>query len=516
MTGEPPVGAPLTSDRPVRQIAPPAFLAQPAFAALLAALPDARVVGGAVRDAVAERPIADIDLATTLPPAEVITALRNAGIRAVPTGLAHGTVTAVLDEPDGRRGVEVTTLRRDIATDGRHATVAFTDDWRQDAARRDFTINAMSMTRDGAVHDYFGGLDDLRAGVVRFVGDPAQRIAEDTLRVLRYFRFFARYAATPADPPPSDPPQPDQPSPDPPTPDPALHTALRASIPALATLSAERVWAEIKRILAASDPRAAIALMAELGILAAVIPEGADPAALARLIASGAPLDPLLRLAALLTGDVERFAGRLRLSGEERQRLLDLRTTPLARPEDDDAALRRLLADHDRAALIDRTWLAEAARTQPGAMPVGRSPAGATVAERRSAGMGQIGAAQVDHAAAAHAPAADAPTGDALAGDTGAASSGATEPDWTGLRDRLARMPRPVFPLAGTDVLALGVTPGPLVGALLRAARVWWLDGGCTANIEDCRAELTRLIAQIDSPAAKALENSPSSEQTGQ
>jgi poly(A) polymerase len=406
----------------------PAFLAEPAFAALLAALPDARVVGGAVRDTLAKRPVADIDLGTKLPPAEVMAALQRAGIRAVPTGFGHGTVTAVLDVPPGGQGggrsVEITTLRRDVATDGRHATVAFTDDWRQDAARRDFTINAMSMTRDGAVHDYFGGIADLRAGVLRFVGDPVQRIAEDYLRVLRYFRFFARYAAGP--------------------PGPEVRAALQAGIAGLSTLSAERVWSELRRILGAPDPSTAVALMAELGVLPAVLPEGADPAALARLIAAGAPVDELLRLAALLTGDVESVADRLRLSGAERQRLLDLRASPLAdprtgalaRPEDDDDALRRLLADHDRAVLIDRTWLVQ----------------------------------------------------DGLAD--------AAQSDWVGLRARLAGLPKPVFPLQGSDVLALGVPPGPRVGALLRAVRDWWIAGGCTAEVAECRAELARALSR--------------------
>ena len=170
-----------------------------------------------------------------------------------------------------------------MQTDGRHAVVAFTDDWQEDAARRDFTMNALSMTRDGAVFDYFGGIADLRAGVVRFVGDPATRIAEDYLRILRFFRFHARYAAGP--------------------PDAAAVAAIRAGVPGLARLSAERVWSELTRILAAPDPRGAVALMAELGVLAAVIPEGADPARLARVVATDAPPDPLLRLAALLTGD---------------------------------------------------------------------------------------------------------------------------------------------------------------------------------------------------------------------
>ncbi len=438
------------SDPAALRIVPPAFLAEPAFAALLDALPEARVVGGAVRDALAGCPIADIDLGTRLPPAEVMAALQRAGIRAVPTGLDHGTVTAVLGGPlGGGRSVEITTLRRDVATDGRHATVAFTDDWRQDAARRDFTINAMSMARDGAVHDYFGGIADLRAGVLRFVGDPAQRIAEDLLRVLRYFRFFARYAARP--------------------PEPEVRSALRAGIPGLATLSAERVWSELRRILAAPDPRTAIALMAELGVLDAVIPEGADPAALARLIGAGAPVDPLLHVMALLTGNVEKFADRLRLSGAERQRLLDLRATPVAGPQDDDAALRRLLADHERALLIDRTWLTDRSWLVP----------------------------------------------DGLAG--------AVQADWAALRARLAGLPKPMFPLQGSDVLALGVPPGPRVGALLRATRDWWLVGGCVAGVADCRAELARILAlppgpalaQTDDTAADHRENSSPSEQTG-
>lgn len=150
----------------------------PALDRLWDALPEARIVGGAVRDALAHRPVADIDLATPLPPEVVMKALHAAGIKVIPTGLAHGTVTAVVDGI----GIEITTLRRDVETDGRHAVVAFTADWQQDAARRDFTINAMSMTRDGRVFDYFGGIADLAAGRVRFVGDPATRIAEDYLR----------------------------------------------------------------------------------------------------------------------------------------------------------------------------------------------------------------------------------------------------------------------------------------------------------------------------------------------
>ncbi|MDE2007403.1 MAG: CCA tRNA nucleotidyltransferase, partial [Rhodospirillales bacterium] len=160
----------------------PAFLDDPALHAVLAALPRARIVGGAVRDALLGLPVADIDLATPDPPENVLAAVRASGLKAKPTGLAHGTVTAIADH----RGFEVTTLRRDVATDGRHARVAFTEDWRADAARRDFTINALSLSPAGELFDYFGGVADLRDGRVRFVGDPAARIAEDYLRVLRF------------------------------------------------------------------------------------------------------------------------------------------------------------------------------------------------------------------------------------------------------------------------------------------------------------------------------------------
>ena len=220
------------SNAPALRIAPPAFLAEPGLAAVMAALPEARVVGGAVRDTLAGRTVAEIDLATPRTPDQVTEALQAAGIRAVPTGLDHGTVTAVADG----RSFEITTLRRDVETDGRHAVVTFTDDWQADAARRDFTINAMSLTRAGEVFDYFGGVADLRAGVVRFVGDPATRIAEDYLRILRYFRFFARYGRDVADP--------------------RALAAIRAGVPGLPRLSVERVWSELARILSARDPRA--------------------------------------------------------------------------------------------------------------------------------------------------------------------------------------------------------------------------------------------------------------------
>ncbi len=393
------------SDVPKLYIPPPAFLGWDGLRAVLAALPRARLVGGCVRDALAGRPVADVDLATPDTPDAVSRALQAAGLRAIPTGLDHGTVTALA----GGRGFEITTLRRDLATDGRHATVGWTEDWREDAARRDFSINAMSMTAAGAVFDYFGGVDDLRHGRVRFVGEAAERIAEDYLRILRFFRFHARYGQEP--------------------PDAAALAAIAAGVPGLALLSAERVWSELKRILAAPDPSAAVALMARIGVLAAILPEGAEPERLARLVASGAPADPLLRLAALLTGDATALAVRLRLSAAEQERLAALRGCPVPSPGADDAALRRLLAATPPDILIGRCWL----------------------------------------------------------------SGGGPERD--ALRARLAQIPPPVFPLEGRDVLALGLPPGPPVGRLLRAVRVWWLAGGCTADAAACRGELARRAA---------------------
>ncbi len=313
----------------------PAFLSDPALGAVWDALPEARVVGGAVRDALIGREVADIDLATPRSPDTVSRALRAAGLRVIPTGIDHGTVTAL----SGGRGFEVTTLRRDVTTDGRHASVAFTEDWSGDAARRDFTFNAMFVSRDGTLFDPFGGASDLDAGRVRFVGDPSRRIAEDFLRVLRYFRFLARYGRG--------------------EPDAATRDALAAGAPGLGQLSPERVWSEIKRLLAAPDPVAALRLMQRLGVLAAVLPEAASAATLARLVAAGAPADPLLRLAALVPADPAALAERLRLSGAEAERLRLLSAAgPVLAEDSSDADIRRALAGTAAEALLDRLWLA--------------------------------------------------------------------------------------------------------------------------------------------------------------
>jgi len=389
------------------------------LAAVLAALaePDParapRIVGGAVRDCLAGRAVKDVDIATPLPPEAVMARLAAAGIKAVPTGLAHGTVTAVA----AGAPFEITTLRRDVATDGRHAEVAFTDDWRADAARRDFTINALSMTARGAVFDYFGGLADLAAGRVRFVGDAPARVAEDYLRILRFFRFHARYGRG--------------------APDRRAVAAIRGGLAGLDRLSAERVWMELKALLALPDPARALALMQRLGVLPALLAEARDdaPARLAALVRSGAPADPLLRLAAMLPDGRAgaAVAARLKLSSAEAASLAALLEAPgTLAPAQDDAALRRLLAGHDKAALIGAAWLAE----------IGQGP-------RRGAA-------------------------------------------WRAMRARIVAMIPPAFPLQGRDLLRAGMAPGPAVGAMLAALRDWWLAGGCTATRAECLAQLAR------------------------
>jgi poly(A) polymerase len=265
---------------------------------------EARFVGGAVRDTLLGIPVADLDVATEHDPQAVLARLKAAGIRAVPTGLQHGTITAVLQSGP----VEVTTLRRDVATDGRHATVAFTDDWREDAARRDFTMNALYADMAGGhITDYFDGLADLRAGRVRFIGDPLRRIAEDHLRILRFFRFLARFGDTP---------------------DPDGLAACVARANDLMALSRERVSDELLKLLVARSAVEVVGLMVTQGIFVPVLPEidAAGVARLARLAAReqacGVAPDAIRRLVALLPRDaLDSVGARLKLSNAQRKRL---------------------------------------------------------------------------------------------------------------------------------------------------------------------------------------------------
>ena len=266
-----------------------------------------KIVGGAVRDTLLGLPVTDIDLATPLLPQEVARRLEAADIKVIPTGIAHGTVTAVASGDHH----EITTLRHDVETDGRRATVAFADDWQGDAARRDFTINALYADPEtGAVDDYFGGIDDLRGGCVRFIGDAATRIAEDHLRILRFYRFAARFGRGALD---AD-----------------SHAAVVTARQSLKSLSRERIADELTKILALPDPRAIVGQMAADGIFAVLLPE-LDPDFAATLdhlipneVAAEVDITPHRRLAALLPADrgvAEQVASRLRLSTRQRKYL---------------------------------------------------------------------------------------------------------------------------------------------------------------------------------------------------
>lgn len=401
------------------------WLADPAAAAVLDALetaggPDcARFVGGCVRNALMGRPVVDVDLATRLEPPAVVAALEATGLKAVPTGLDHGTVTAV----SGGRGFEITTLRRDVETDGRRAIVAFTSDWAEDAARRDFTLNALYADRRGRVFDPTGqGLAAVREGRIAFVGEAGLRIREDHLRILRYFRFLACYGRG--------------------APDPAAAAACAAQAASLATLPAERVLKELLALLGAADPRPAVRLMADTGVLAQVLPHAGDLARFEGLCEveglEGTAPDPLLRLGALFPAapaDVAREAERLRLSGAQRDRLIaaagrEPRLTSWMSPRQMRRALHLLGPDVVR----DRLRLAWALSPDGPASPDWR---------------GQIAQAQA----------------------------------WT---------PR-TLGLSGADVVAAGARPGPVVGEALRELETWWMD----EDFPDDAAVLRERLAAI-------------------
>lgn len=398
----------------------------PATVAVMRALTeggvDVRFVGGCVRDACIGRAVKDIDIGTPEPPETVMRRLEQAGLKAVPTGLKHGTVTAVSDH----RPFEITTLRRDVETFGRHAVVAFHDDWREDAARRDFTFNAMSCALDGTLFDYFGGLGDLEAGRVRFVGDAETRIREDVLRLLRFFRFHAHYGRK--------------------APDQEALAACRKLASLLPTLSGERLAQETLRLLVAPDPAPVLMLMRELGVLDAYLPQARRHGRLRALvtiegIADSA--DAIRRLAALAERDAPAIAERLRLSNEQRDRLVAL-AEPAARldPELAPSARRRLFNRFDDATRRDLVLLAWAEA--------------------------------VEHA-------------------DGAIDRRAVEA-WRALLDEAKAWRRRVLPVKGRDVVGLGVEPGPRVGELIDRLTGWWEERDFEPDRAQCLAELRKLV----------------------
>jgi poly(A) polymerase len=280
------------------------WMTAPETVAVMSALVEGRFVGGAVRNALLGASVVDIDIAVPMPPAETMARLKAKGIKVIETGIDHGTVTAIA----GTHAFEITSLRRDVETDGRHAVVAFTDDWAEDAARRDFTLNALYATATGEIFDYATGVEDLIAGKVRFMGDPRARIAEDYLRVLRLFRFHAWYGKGEID-----------------------AEGLRAAAEAkdkLKTLSAERVAKELLRLLEAGNPSPVLRMMAATGILSALLPGALQLSRLERLAEIDADnlstRDGVLRLAALLPDDgdaAHAAADALKLSNADRTRL---------------------------------------------------------------------------------------------------------------------------------------------------------------------------------------------------
>ncbi len=317
------------------KIKPPAWMTDKASRALMAALKgDARYVGGCVRDTLLKRPIGDIDIATPLFPEEMMRRLAAAKIKAVPTGINHGTITAVTET----RPYEITTLRRDVETFGRQARVAFSADWREDSARRDFTMNALYLDGEGEVFDFHDGVKDLRAGKVRFVGDPATRIREDVLRLLRFYRFHAWYGRGEADA--------------------ASRAGCRASTPLLPTLSGERVQAEILKLLGAKNPLPSLTMMQEDGVFARILPKTRSLDVMARLIKLEPKPDALRRLAALIESGGDALARKLKFSNADRERLAALsETVPLT---SEPAEQRRLLHRLGRDLYIDRMLLTAA------------------------------------------------------------------------------------------------------------------------------------------------------------
>jgi poly(A) polymerase len=400
------------SNAPVDRLQPLPWMQEENVARVMALLgaDAARFVGGAVRDALSGRPVIDIDIATKLPPETVVERLGDAGIATVPTGLDHGTVTALVPG----RTVEITTLRRDVETDGRHARVALIDDWDQDARRRDFTINALYLDTSGNLYDPVGGRVDLRAGRVRFIGNAEARIAEDGLRLLRFYRFFAHYGKGEAD---RD-----------------ARTACRKAAPLMTSLSAERVQAELLRLLQAPNPLPALQIMAADGVLTVILPEAMRLDRLARLVAIEPEPDALRRLAAAVSVDkaaATALAKRLRLSNEMRTRLETLAAPP---------------------------WPIDLGGGE----------------KRQHRALYRLGRALYRDLML-------------LSGDQARAPR---------LIARAEKFTMPVFPLKGGDIAELGIAPGPKIGQKLAEIETWWEEEDYGPDRAACLAELKARLAK--------------------
>ncbi len=382
------------------------------LAALAAGGEEARIAGGAVRNSLLGQAVTDIDIAATTLPDETVIRAESAGFKTAPTGIKHGTITVIAEG----KAFEVTTLRADIETDGRKATVRFGRDWKADAERRDFTINGLYATADGTVVDLVGGLSDLESRTVRFIGDPEARIREDYLRILRFFRFFAWYGEG--------------------RPDGEGLKACARLKDGLDRLSAERVWNELKKIFCAPDPSRAVLWMRQAGVLTRILPEtekwGID--ALHPLVETERDLgwvaDPLVRLEAIVPPDAERLetmGDRLRLSNADKDRLRHWVQSPKLPPTLAERDLVEKLYRGDRQAIIDGLRLALASA---------RGKARESDAAMIEAG----GYSRLLKCALGWQPAE--------------------------------------FPLNGSDLLDIGYEPGPAIGKTLRSLEDKWIDSG--------------------------------------
>ncbi len=380
---------------------------QALFDILCAGEGDARIAGGAVRNALLGTSLDDIDLCTTLLPQEVVERVQKAGHKAIPTGIEHGTITVVVDGS----AFEVTTLREDIETDGRHAVVRFGTDWEQDALRRDLTINGLLCDRNGRIFDFVGGYDDLTSRTIRFIGEAQTRIHEDALRILRFFRFFAWYGDG--------------------RPDAAGLKACAANKRLLVTLSVERVWMELRKLLAASDPGRALLWMRTAGVLAVLLPEtekwGIDsiPGLIRLEKEQQWEPDSMLRLMAMIrpaSENVKRLAARLKLSNAEAERLEEWAGSVAPNPEIEVGEFEKFLYRGSRQGIVD-TMRLEVVHL------LGRED--------------EVGAMKM-----------------------------------LGLIARVGRWEKPEFPVSGKDLIAAGCETGPQMGEKLCELEEQWIESG--------------------------------------
>ncbi|MBT3304922.1 MAG: CCA tRNA nucleotidyltransferase [Rhodospirillaceae bacterium] len=422
-----------THDTPIGKLDPQDWMVAPETIAVMKALMadghEARFVGGCVRDGILKRPVTDVDIATPETPERVMELMATAGIKAIPTGIDHGTITVVA----GSRHYEVTTLRVDTESHGRHATVDFTEDWLIDAQRRDFTINTLSSNIDGDVFDLLGGMDDLGNRWVRFVGVARERVEEDILRLLRYFRFYATFGNPP--------------------PDKDALAACRLLAPRLKELSSERVRDELLRILDAPHPADTIVLMNGERVLEHCLPEAVDFGRLRMMswmettaikVETVTP-DTLRRLASLLEVDPDghgELAQRLRLSNHQRERLnIMTRDDFSASPEASEKEIRAALQQTGAESVRDRALLAWAGEMAENP----RHPSKRTDA-------------------------------------------------WLGVIKIIDDWKPKTLPVKGSDALDLGLQPGERVGEVLKGVEDWWRDGDFQADRDACLEKLKNII----------------------